>query len=684
MKKIYRTMLSIALSFACIAQSGFECMVAQAIENVDVLYEDQNGAAAQAAGGITAAPATDPELGDCMQVTSADGYTCGGWTAHAFAKFDMSAMLVDTTKHYVLIGMDYKTDGDLSKLGVVVNGSRHLISEEAGAISGKYKKNVWNNIWVVYDMSNEGTYYGDSLVYINGVQCNGNGMLASNSLAKIKWNGRMTSLEMILADKTSSGQVETFIDNVRLYQADDIDTVLKVVNSSKYDVSAGESGNGSESGKTAYSGVLRVFRDRDANCVKKAAEAWNIESKTEKGIGEYKDVVSSAYATIASHRAHTAIDIDIKNIDFDSQYPYMLVGVNFKTSNMLERFVLTGNNNRTLISGYNTGYLGNPSYYSKTDWNKIWLVYDINSEGNYTNQYGDSMVYINGSQKFTVGANADGFIPSGRGASGGIKDISSIGILFANKASADTTETTEIAVDDIRIYMADSLDTAKKVAADTWEEPATEVTDVQIDGKLRSENGRYIVGRDSVQLRVQYDELIDAESFDKTQVFLNGQNIEDVTVSGKNVCVNLNNLAGGKSYTLSLKNIGKDVCGAQLAEKEIKFKTVGDIDVEKMAIYKDFSVMDTLESGALTPRIIGVSNNTTEEKSVTAFSVLMKSGMIESIASKAMIIPANGKVDVGSFEVNVPDNTEDQYVLKMFVWDSISNGIGYMKHIELK
>lgn len=676
MKKICKTVLSIVLSFACITSFGVKGVTAQTIEDAYVLYEDTDGSAAQSDEGITAAPATDPELGECRRVLSVDGYTCGGLTAHAFVQFDMSSLQVDMTKNYMMISMDYKTDSDLSKLGVVINGTRQLISDDAGAIAGKYKKNVWNSICVVYDMSSEtAKYYGDSLVYINGIQSNGNGMLQSGKLARIKWD-RMTSLEMVLADKTSDGQAETFIDNVRLCQTDDIDTVLRMINNSKFEETVEEDGDGDSS--TAYNGVLQMFRDRDAGCVKKASEAWTVETKTEDGIGEYRCVNSSDYANIAAYRSYAALDVNITNKDFDSRYPYLLVGVNFKTGNRLERFVLTGNNNTILVSGHNTGFIGGGRY-SRTEWNKAWFVYDINSENNYTNLYGDSMVYINGKQQYGTG-----FMESNRSAVGGIKNLSSIGILFANRESSDTSETVQIAVDDVRIYMADSIDTVTDVVTGSWDEPATEVTDVQIDGKIRSDKGTPVVCRDSVQLRIQYGEQIDAASFDKKQVMLNGQKAEDVTCSGKNVYISLKDLSSAKSYTLSLKNIGKDVCGAQLADKEVKFRTTGDIDVEKMAIYKEFAVPDTIVTGILTPRIIGVSNNTKEDKNVTAFSVLMKDGMIESIASKSMIIPANEKVDVSSFEVNVPETAVGQYVLKMFLWDSISSGIGYIKHIEIK
>ena len=676
MKKIYGTILSIVLAFTCMASSAFGSVAAQTTENIDVLYEDQNGSAAQSAGGIAAAAATDPELGDCMMLTSADGYDCGGLTAHAVVNFDMSAVQVDTSKHYVMFGMDYKTNSDLSKLGMVINGARQLISDEAGTISGKYKKNVWNSIWVIYDMSSEtAKNYGDSLVYINGIQSSGNGMIASGRLARIKWDA-MTSLEMVLADKTSGGQAETYIDNVRLYQADDIDSVLSVVNNSKFEEDAADSGD--ESGKTAYNGVLQVLRDRNADCVTEAPDAWTVESLSADGMGEYKNVVSSNYTELAAHKAWAALDIGITSKDFDSRYPYMLVGVNFKTANRLERFVLTGNNNKTLISGYNTGFLGGGRY-SRTEWNKAWFVYDINSESKYTNKYGDSMVYINGKQQY-----GSGFMASDRTAAGGIKDVSSIGILLANKESADTSETTEIAIDDVRIYMADSIDTVTDVVTGSWEEPATEVTDVQIEGKIRNDKGIPVVSKDSVQLRIQYGEQIDAESFNKSQVLLNGQEVDDATVNEKEVCINLSGLNGAKSYTLSLGNIGNDVCGTQLAQKEIKFRTAGDVDVEKMAIYKGFSVADAIESGVLTARITGMRNNTNEDKSVTAFAVLTKNGMIESIVSNSMTIPANDKVDVSSFEVSVPESTEDKYALKMFLWDSISSGIGYVKHIEIK
>ena len=675
-KHIYKAILSMGLIFTCIASCFVESVMAQTVENAEKLYEDTDGSAAEAIGDIAVTESTDPELGDCRKASSETGYTYGDLlTAHACVKFDMSELQMDMDKKYVMIGMDYKTNGDFSKLGVIINGSRHLISDEAGDIAGKYKKDVWNSVWVIYDMTSEtNKNYGDSLVYINGIQCSGNGMIKSERLARIKWND-MVSLEMVFADKTNDGLVDTFIDNVRFYQTDDIDTVLGIVNDSKFDVAEQQKQTGE---KEPYNGVLTLFRDRDADSVKNVDDIWTIEQESSDETGEYKKIISSDYVSIAAHKAYAALDVDMEKKDLDNGYRYLLVGVNFKTNNKLERLVLTGNNNKILISGYNTGFIGGGRY-SKTDWNKVWFVYDINSESNYSNFYGDSMVYINGKQQYGTG-----FMASNRNANGGIRDLSSIGLLFANKESSDTSETTEISIDDIRIYMADDFNTVNDVLSGHWTEPATPITDVKITGEIRRKDGISITNRESVQFDFQYDEQIDLNSFDTEQILLNGQRVEDIAVDGRNVHIDLSNLKAAKSYTLSLKNVGKDICGVPLAESSVKFRTVSDIDVEKMEIYKDFSKVSMIETGMLTPRITGIRNNTEEEKTITAFSVLTKNGVIEKIDSKPIIIPANQKINVCSFEINVPEDTEKSYVLKMFLWDSISNGVGYIKHIELR
>lgn len=499
----------------------------------------------------------------------------------------------------------------------------------------------WNKICFVYDRSTEGAKRGTTYAYINDVD-------VSSSLgnARTPWGqtgDNVTKIKFLLTNWDSRA-MDVYFDDVNLYITD---TMPNFSSDEEVDPNSlfTESFNGlSASMLTFYEG------------------GNNPTTSLERGIGgnEYSDKSLKVTKNLA---AATNIWANINQFIDPAVSCYT---VEFDVYPQDDSFVGLG-----LAEGWNelttdiiaVGDGTDETKLKKNEWNHVKFVVICaggKMDGKYKVADLTTDVYVNGNlaiegatklAKFNGADNADAST-------------------YPLRIRLDATSTS----DEFTVY----LDNFEVLKID-----ATEISSTTLNS-LTERNGRKILPT-SAEIALTYSEDLNTSTITNTNVKLNGASVA-VTVEDRTVTIKIDGLKNGKVYSLDLSETGwKDLYGRALPTEAIVFETVGKVEIGDAGLYSGDTELLTLSSGTITAKVTNLTNTTNEPQNVTAIMLLYKNGKIESRSQNSISVPV-GDTPVSELTatITVGDMGTDDYVLKLFVWDSVSGGISYTDSVRIE
>ena len=194
---------------------------------------------------------------------------------------------------------------------------------------------------------------------------------------------------------------------------------------------------------------------------------------------------------------------------------------------------------------------------------------------------------------------------------------------------------------------------------------------------IPADNAQNVLPSDNISLKFNYD--IDANSAITDNITINGGTvpITEITTNGNTINI-VANLDYSKTYTITTSNI-KDVVGRDLLNISKTFTTAPKYSVGTIEVYKDYGTAgqveltgSALQAGSVTAVLDSFQNNTDSTKNVVVIATLYKEDSIVSVNYQKTTVGAGQSLSQPlSAVLTIPDLSEGDYRVKVFLWDDL-------------